>query len=1680
MFKSRNMGLRWIMCLTLWVVPLISFAQCPVLYDFYGTPSAQPYWYTCSGGNYTLNIQSPNNIGNWSINWGDGSAVQNGNSLNPPAFISHLYTATVDTFVVTFTEIASGCIVTGVLVMEEATSASIQIPVGGLTQACAPHPLEFINSSTNTSETTTFTWNFGDGSPPLVFDHTNLGQTITHIYEQGTVDCETVVTLTAENYCNIVQGGPSQATFSPIRIWDLDDAAITASAVLLCYPDTIVTFLNTTERNCLFQGNIFQRQEYWNFGDYWGTGQDSIIDWTPWPPTFPKTIAYPGIGVYQVMLVDSNFCGQDTTFITIEIVPPPVAAISASTDTICAGETVTFYNNSTGSANSWSWHFGTGPWLNLGSGNVSRTYNTPGTYLVQLAINIQGATPGCADTATVPIVVLPAPQAIINIDNPGACDELAVNFTDGSNGNIAQWLWLLPTGQVSTVQNPPTQVLNQLGAHNVSLTVTSPNGCSNSTTQQVHVYASPIVGFAPQNVCQGSVATLMDQSISSPGDPIISWNWNVNGTAYSGPVVNHVFTNMGTYDIVLEVNTANCGAIDTFQVTVEPAPVAQFSPNTIAGCGPLQVQFNNQSTGAYSYFWDFGDGTNSNQENPVHTFNNFTFNEITFEVMLVALTEFGCSDTTYSQVLVYPGAVANFNANTLPGCAPFDAVFNNQSMGASGYQWNFGDGSPLSNETSPVHTYVNQGIFVANFQVQLIAYSPSGCNDTTYTTITAYPEPNFGFNIAPQTTCSPVPVQFPNVLGAVVLNWNFGDGTTGNGQAPSHVYTNNTQEPITYTVELIALSPFGCADTSNADVLVNPEPIAQFMPDVVSGCGPLTVTFDNLSFNGDTFTWTYGDNTSSQTSELQHTHIFENTTGTTINFTVNLLVETNEGCSATSSQIITVYPQVVADFNMPQEICETAPVSFINNSTNATGYFWAFGDGFVDFAASPTHGYITGTNQPQAFVVTLSATSLHGCNDTAIDTLVIHPQPIAAFTVDNYNGCAPFDVNIINTSANAVEYQWQYGNTGFSNNAETEHQYQFVNNTSATLQQAIVLTVTSDFGCTATATQNVSVFPSVAASFNVTPEGCTSFSPVITNTSQGAVNYVWNFGNGQQMSGPNPSHTYVNQSTQDETYTITLTATNQFNCADSAVQQVVIHPLPVVAFTIDSISQCHPAEVFITNNSTGAVIYDWKYGNGNTSTTSAINHSHIFSNTTNQPVTYPISLIITSIHGCIDSLVVPVEIWPALIANFAADTIGCSPLAVSMLNETQGAISFDWYLDGVPFSNLNSPVYTFINETNGDLNFEVMLVAQSYTGCSDTLVKNFTVLATPQAFFIADPELQMFPAATVNLFNNSVSGAATYTWNFGNGTTSSAQHPGSITYATWGTYTISLTVDNGICSDTYSREVVIEVPLPVANFEGEKQGCSPLTVEFINTSEFGVYYTWQFGDGMTSNATNPIHTYFVPGTYTVTLTVIGPGGDEDIMIQESFVEVYPQAIAFFTANPTNVVVPSQPVYFFNLSVNADQYYWEFGDGNTSSVESPLHQYLDPGVYGVTLIANNIYNCPDTFKLEDAVFAEGGGDLQFPNAFTPSSTGSNDGYFDLNANNFNNDIFFPLYRGVDEYQLMIFNRWGELIFESREVNRGWDGYYRGDPCQQDVYVWKVRARFSDGTERTMAGDVTLIR
>ena len=1315
-----------------------SGAQCPDIYDGTGTPSPNPYWISCFGTNFDLIFQSPDNIGAYTIDWGDGSAISSGGSLIPPASVTHTYTSTVDTFIVTLTETGTGCVVTGVVVMEEPSNASIQIPLGGSTQACAPQILEFTNSSTDVSETTVFTWDFGDGSPIVVQDYTTAGQVIQHQYLPGTVNCNTAVTLTAENYCNAQQGGPSQATFNPVQVWDFDIAAVQASALLLCYPDTTVTFENITTRNCLAEGNIFQRQELWNFGDYWGVGTDSIVGWQPWPPSLPVTIDFPGIGTYDIMLVDSNFCGLDTAIITIDIVAPPAAAFTVSDDTVCAGDVMTTFNGSGAGADSFDWNFGDGSgWQTTDATDQNHVFAAAGDYTIQLAANVTGGL-GCTDTFTLDIHVLPSPTAVINISNASGCDTLTTVFTEASIDAIT-WDWDFGNGNTSISQTPPAQFYATSGNYTVSLTVNASNGCSSTATEPVDVFQSPVVNFTPTAVCENSVSQFFDQSTSLAGDPVITWDWDFgDGNTAVAQDPTNTYAATGTYDVILIASTANCSGTDTIPVTVEPLPTAGFTTTPLSGCTPLDVGFTNSSVGAASYLWLFGDGDTAVATDTSHTYINLTLTDTVFDAQLIAVTAFGCTDTAFAQIDVFSGTQAAFTHNGVAGCAPLDVTFVNNSTGGSSYEWDFGDGT-TSTVTDPFHVYVNASLFLQTDTVQLVSFSPNGCTDTTEQYITLFPTPDFTYNIDADTGCSPLNVSFPTVVGAVVYDWDFGDGNTSGSPAPNHTFVNPGATNVTYTVELIATSAFGCVDTTYDSVLVYPKPVAQFQVNNMIGCHPYTATFDNLSIGGSTFNWDYDDGNTS-TNAGTHTHTFINTGPGSAFFDVSLEAESANGCLDTSQMTIEVYPEVIADYS----------------------------------------------------------------SDSA--------------------GCSPFTVDFTNLSSNADSYQWD-------------------------------------------------------------------------------------FGDGIQDVGANPSHTYINNGTTVQVFTAEL-------------------------------------------------------------------------------------------------------------------------------------------------------------------------IAISADGCEDTITYDIEVYPFPVADFIANPLIQNFPATTVAVTNTSSTGPWDYLWNYGDDSTSNLANPVPHVYATWGVYDISLIVSTPYCSDTAFESIEILPASPIAHFSGSGVGCAPLTISFIDSSQHVHSWLWDFGDGNTSTEQNPTYTYFSEGTYTVTLSVIGDGG-VDTAVHVDTVTAYPRATAFFQFFPDVVFVPNQPVQFYNLSVNADEYTWIYGDGVVDTVYfQPVHYYTEPGSYDVTLIATNEYGCADTMTLPNAVTGEVGGSISFPSAFTPNPLGSNGGVYDPQSTD--NDIFFPVFFGVDDYHLMIFNRWGELIFESFDTSIGWDGLYRGEPCQQDVYVWKVNARFNDGTVFSDAGDLTLIR
>ncbi len=261
-----------------------------------------------------------------------------------------------------------------------------------------------------------------------------------------------------------------------------------------------------------------------------------------------------------------------------------------------------------------------------------------------------------------------------------------------------------------------------------------------------------------------------------------------------------------------------------------------------------------------------------------------------------------------------------------------------------------------------------------------------------------------------------------------------------------------------------------------------------------------------------------------------------------------------------------------------------------------------------------------------------------------------------------------------------------------------------------------------------------------------------------------------------------------------------------------------------------------------------------------------------------------------------------------------------------------------------------------------------------------------------------------------------------------------------------------------------------------ADFKMSKQsGCAPLTIDFINQSENAVSQSWIFGDGGSSDESNPGYVYDEPGEYPVTLKITGI--DEKEYSASSKVTVYTTPKAHFEIDNNVTITSRQPVYFYNYSRDADYYEWDFGDQTRSNLAEPVHYYNSPGSYDVKLKVWTENQCYDSITILNA-FTPTKQDIIFPNAFTPNMNGPVGGYYQLNDPK--NEVFHPVITGdIVEYELKIFNRSGYQVFESNDVNIGWDGYYENQLAGQGVYIWKARVRFANGKTIVRSGDVTLI-
>jgi len=269
---------------------------------------------------------------------------------------------------------------------------------------------------------------------------------------------------------------------------------------------------------------------------------------------------------------------------------------------------------------------------------------------------------------------------------------------------------------------------------------------------------------------------------------------------------------------------------------------------------------------------------------------------------------------------------------------------------------------------------------------------------------------------------------------------------------------------------------------------------------------------------------------------------------------------------------------------------------------------------------------------------------------------------------------------------------------------------------------------------------------------------------------------------------------------------------------------------------------------------------------------------------------------------------------------------------------------------------------------------------------------------------------------------------------------------------------------------------IVNIPGKAMFVPSITSGCIPLKVQFRNQSASSASLRWSFGDGGYSGDRDPEWIYDIEGEYKVILNIVYEDGRKEV--SSAIITAYPKPVARFEIIQGDFSNPDNEVRFINYSTNAVKYFWEFGDGQTSEVIEPYHKYARPGNYNIKLTVYSEPGCQDSQTVLNA-FSGSGSFIEFPNAFIPNPGGPTGGHYsytsDLTAS-----IFHPVFSEVAEYQLRIFSKRGILIFESNDINIGWDGYLNGQLCEPGVYIWKVRGKFRNGESFTRLGDLTLLR
>ena len=1084
---------------------------------------------------------------------------------------------------------------------------------------------------------------------------------------------------------------------------------------------------------------------------------------------------------------------------------------------------------------------------------------------------------------------------------------------------------------------------------------------------------APVANFSASTTsgCGPLGVNFTDLSTGSP----LYWTWDFgNGqiSSLQNPIATYTIPGVYTVTLIVKNKDGENSIRMTNYITVYPYPSASFTSNLTLACAPANIQFTDQSVpgqGAISSWnWDFGDGATNTQPSPPHTYSQPGY----YSVRLTVTNSQGCSNSLLlvRYIRVVSGIQPDFSwSQTTNSCsAPFALNFTNQTAGPGtlSYSWNLGNGT-ITGQTSPSTIYPAN----TSYSVSLTAQSNLGCSGTTTKTI-SFPAANPVIT-SPDTACTNNPIAFVNGSSPVPVSssWNFGDGTAATVANPGKTYPT----AATYAVKLVNTYAT-CLDSVIKSIVVINNPVPDFTADKQVTCqAPFTVNFTAVTAPGDnvkSYSWDFGDGGTSTSANPAHTYT------TTGSFDVRLTVTGSSGCpgTVTKSQFIQIAAPTVTIDLLPGQVCigqAFRPLADISTLDGVKSYSWTAPGATPSSSTLPNPTFIYAGEGN--YNLTLSVTTNDGCVTPAIlfsNAAVVGDSIPAVFTYSQPTPCANQPITF-SSSSDSVNYWFWYFGDGDTGRTASPIIHAYSDSGNLAVRLSVI-----HHGCTTISQYQTVHINAPIANFGYKPE-CANrlivdfFDSSKVNPGPGAPVYTFYYGDGSPpvtvTSYPPifPSHTYLSFNT----YKDTLIVSNG-GCTDTIVKSVIVSP-QAPDFTVspgnDSVCRNAPFVLTAVGIDTSFIkTYSWTVG----ATTTPGGFSFTSTDTANG--SYPLSLTVTDINGCIYPSIAPhtlIVIGPT--ANFTMAGTGTpggcrnSPI---LFNDHSTAYpgypitQWIWNFGDDSLQTFTAPPYSHSYADTGY--YPVFLTAHDAYGCEDTYSFYSVQITGPQTGFFTRDTFFYCPNEPLPFTDSSKGYSLSWLWDFGDGSPASTIQNPSHNFPTSGQkYSIKLKVtDQTGCSDSLTKlnYITIQSPIPAFTISDSTTICPPLQTTFTPNPQYYDSLYWDFGDGTTSTLANTTHFYNSYDTFYAKLVLRGPGGCLDSATRRIFV-LNPGPSTSFTYSPLTHC-DSINTNFTIVPPDFTRWTLYFGDGQTDSTEAGTvsHEYRGPFVYSPQLILTDSTGC----------------------------------------------------------------------------------------------------------------------